>query len=227
MNEIVIAVGNGGYNLATDLIAAGLFPDSRLIVCDTNEKDLEKLSANTTETFLLEKLNGKVKSDDTPIVEDIVAKASNSVIICATLGGMTGSKYAPLIALEAILKGKFVCSFFSMPYEFEGEQKTKRAMNARMQLIASSNFAVQQNNDRLKEVESLGLNDIDKPLVETLKSAMKDRTLVELANDPKNDALQEYIPEEYRVKDLPLVWLRSDTYRGITDEDRKGIFNLY
>ena len=227
MNETVIAVGNGGYNLATDLVAAGLFPDSRLIVCDTNEKDLEKHSANATETILLEKLGDKVKSDDTPIVEDIVAKASNSVIICATLGGMTGSKYAPLIALEAILKGKFVCSFFSMPYEFEGEQKTKRAMNARMQLIASSNFAVQQNNDRLKEVESLGLNDIDKPLVETLKSAMKDRTLVELANDPKNDALQEYIPEEYRVKDLPLVWLRSDTYRGITDEDRKGIFNLY
>lgn len=227
MNETIIAVGNGGYNLATDLIAAGLFPDSRLIVCDTNEKDLEKHSANTTETFLLEKLRKKVKSGDTPIVEGIVAKASNSVIICATLGGMTGSKYAPLIALEAILKGKFVCSFFSMPYEFEGEQKTKRAMNARMQLIASSNFAVQQNNDRLKEVESLGLNDIDKPLVETLKSAMKDRTLVELANDPKNDALQEYIPEEYRVKDLPLVWLRSDTYRGITDEDRKGIFNLY
>lgn len=227
MNETIIAVGNGGYNLATDLVAAGLFPDFRLIVCDTNEKDLEKHSANATETILLEKLGGKVKSDDTPIVEDIVAKASNSVIICATLGGMTGSKYAPLIALEAILKGKFVCSFFTMPYEFEGEQKTKRAMNARMQLIASSNFAVQQNNDRLKEVESLGLNDIDKPLVETLKLAMKDRTLVELANDPKNDALQEYIPEEYRVKDLPLVWLRSDTYRGITDEDRKGIFNLY
>ena len=227
MNETIIAVGNGGYNLAADLIAAGLFPNSRLIVCDTNEKDLEKHSANATETVLLEKLNGKVKSDDTPIVEDIVAKASDSVIICATLGGMTGSKYAPLIALEAILKDKFVCSFFPMPYEFEGEQKSKRAMNARMQLIASSNFVVQQNNDRLKEVESLGLNDIDNPLVETLKSALKDRPLVELANDPKNDALQEYIPEEYRVKDLPLVWLRSDTYRGITDEDRKGIFNLY
>lgn len=53
MNETVIAVGNGGYNLATDLVAAGLFPDSRLIICDTNEKDLEKHSANATETFLL------------------------------------------------------------------------------------------------------------------------------------------------------------------------------
>ena len=227
MKEIIIAVGNGGYNLATDIIAAGLFPDARLLVCDTNEKDLEKNSVNAAEAFLLEKLRKSVKSGDTNLVDDIVEKASDSVIICATLGGMTGSKFAPLIALNAILKGKFVCSFFSMPYGFEGEQKTKRAMNARMQLIASSNFAVQQNNDRLKEVESLGLNDIDNPLVETLKSALKDRTLVELANDPKNDALQEYIPEKYRVKDLPLVWLRNDTYRGITDEDRKGIFNLY
>lgn len=226
MNETVIAVGNGGYNLATDLIAAGLFPDVQLIVCDTNEKDLEKKSAEA-ETILLEKLRGKVKADDTTIVKDIVTKASDSVIVCATLGGMTGSKYAPLIALEAILKGKFVCSFFSMPYEFEGEQKTKRARNARMQLIASSNFAVQQNNDRLKEVESLGLNDIDKPLVETVKSAMCERSLRELANDPKNNELQLFIPEEYRIKDLPLVWLRSDTYRGISDEDRKGIFNLY
>lgn len=227
MKETIIAVGNGGYNLATDIIAAGLFPDARLIVCDTNEKDLEKHSANATETVLLEKLNGKVKSDDTPIVEDIVAKASDSVIICATLGGMTGSKYAPLIALEAILKDKFVCSFFSMPYEFEGEQKSKRAMNARMQLIASSNLAVQQNNDRLKEVESLGLNDIDKPLVETIKSAISHKSLAEFANNPNNAELQAYIPEEYRIKDIPLIWIRNDCYPGIADEDRKGIFNIY
>lgn len=227
MKETIIAVGNGGYNLAADIIAAGLFPDARLIVCDTNEEDLEKNSVNAAESFLLEKLRKSVKSGDTDLVDDIVEKASDSVIVCATLGGMTGSKYAPLIALDAILKGKFVCSFFSMPYGFEGEQKTKRAMNARMQLIASSNLVVQQNNDRLKEVESLGLNDIDKPLVETIKSAMSNRTLEELANEPNNEALQAYIPEEYRVSGLPLIWLRSDTYRGITDEDRKGIFNIY
>lgn len=227
MNETIIAVGNGGYNLATDLIAVGLFPDARLIVCDTNEKDLKKNSANATETFLLEKLNRKVKSVNAPIVEDIAAQASGSVIICATLGGMTGSKYAPLIALAAILKGKFVCSLFSMPYEFEGEQKTKRAINAHMQLIASSNLAIQQNNERLKEVESLGLNDVDKPLVETIKSAMSHKSLAELANSPNNAELQAYIPEEYRIKGVPLIWIRNDCYPGIADEARKGIFNLW
>lgn len=226
MQETIIAVGNGGYNLASDIIAAGLFPEARLIVCDTNENDLEKNSVNATASFPLEKLRGKVKSGDTTLVEDIVAKASDSVIVCATLGGMTGSKYAPLIALEAILRGQFVCSFFSMPYEFEGEQKAKRAMNARMKLIVSSNLAIQQNNDRLKEVESLGLNDIDKPLVETIKSAMSHQSLEELADANDNAALQAYIPEEYRVKDMPLVWIRSDVYPGIPDEERKNIFNL-
>lgn len=226
MKETIIAVGNGGYNLATDIIAAGLFPDARLIVCDTNEKDLEKNSANAAESFLLEKLRESVKSGDTNLVDDIVEKASDSVIVCATLGGMTGSKYAPLIALDAILKGKFVCSFFSMPYEFEGEQKTKRAMNARMQLIVSSNLAVQQNNDRLKAVESLGLNDIDKPLVEAVKKAMSHMSLEEMAFSVNVD-LQDYIPEEYRVKDIPLLWFRNDCYRGISADDRKDVFNLY
>ena len=158
MKETIIAVGNGGYNLAADLIAAGLFPDARLIVCDTSEMDLGKNSANADESIHLAKLSKKVRSTDTELVEEVVAKTTDTVIVCATLGGMAGSKYAPLIALGAILKGKFVCSFFSMPYAFEGEQMINRAMDARLQLIVSSNFAVQQNNDRLKEVESLWLN---------------------------------------------------------------------
>ena len=65
----------------------------------------------------------KVKSKDISLVDDIVEKTTDKVIVCATLGGMTGSKFAPLIALDAILKGKFVCSFFSMPYGFDGEQR--------------------------------------------------------------------------------------------------------
>lgn len=155
----------------------------------------------------------------------MVAKTTDTVIVCATLGGMAGSKYAPLIALDAILKGKFVCSFFSMPYAFEGEQMMDRAMDARLQLIVSSNFAVQQNNDRLGEVESLWLNEMNKPLVETVKAALSESTLESVAAERNNEALQSYIPEEYRVKDLPLVWLRSDTYRGISDDERKSTFD--
>lgn len=140
---------------------------------------------------------------------------------------MTGSKYAPLIALDAILKEILVCTLFSMPYEFEGKEKIKRAMDAKMQLIVSSNFAIQQNNDRLKAVDSLGLNDMNRPLVETVNAVLNDRPLKELAIEPNNNSLQKLIPEEYQVKDMPLVWIRSDTYRGISEVDRKNIFDLY
>lgn len=119
MNVTIIAVGNGGYNLATDLITAELFQGVKLIVCDTNEKDLEKNSANADDAVHLFKLGGKTRSITAEFVDEAIAKASNTVIVCATLGGMTGSKYAPLIALDAILKGKFVCSLFSMPYAFD------------------------------------------------------------------------------------------------------------
>ena len=57
MNETIIAVGNGGYNLAKDLISAGLFTDARLIVCDTDQTTLENASANGAKTRLLGELN--------------------------------------------------------------------------------------------------------------------------------------------------------------------------
>ena len=56
---------------------------------------------------------------------------------------------------------------------------------------------------------------------------MNHQSLAELADDPKNAELQEYIPEEYRIKDLPLIWIRNDCYPVIADEDRKDVFNLY
>ena len=42
-----------------------------------------------------------------------------------------------------------------------------------------------------------------------------------------NVDLHEYIHEEYRVKDIQLLWFRNDCYRGITADDRKDVFNLY
>lgn len=227
MNETIIAVGNGGYNLAQDIIKAGIFPDAQLIVCDTDSQTLEKNSENAVESFLLDKIRGKVKSYDTVTVEDIVDKTADTVIICVTLGGMAGTKYAPLIALNARMKGKFVCSLFSMPYEFEGEMKGKRAMNARMQLIVSSNLCIQQNNERLKEVGSLGLNDMNKPLVDSLSSALRDKSLEELPV-MVGTSIQEYTPKEYRVEDTPLIWwLRNNAYLSVLDNERKELFDRY
>lgn len=41
----IIAVGNGGYNLASDIKNAKLFTDAKLIVCDTDNKELANNAA--------------------------------------------------------------------------------------------------------------------------------------------------------------------------------------
>lgn len=227
MKTTIIAVGNGGYNLASDIIKANIFPDSKFIVCDTEEKSLERNKTNADKIFLLDKFRGKVKASLIELVDEIVAVSSDSVIICATLGGHTGSKYAPLIALNAILKGKFVCSLIALDFNFEGDKHNERASNARMQTIAASNLVIQQNNDRLKEIGSLGLGDINKSIVDTTASVLQDHTLKELSQWVGPESIQDLIPAEYRLPDMPLLWLRSDSYRGIEDAERINVFNLY
>lgn len=227
MKTTIIAVGNGGYNLATDIINANIFSDTKFILCDTDEKALEGHNANADATFPLYNSRGKVKASMRDIVDDIINSSTERVIICATFGGFTGSKYAPLIALNAILKGKFVCSLFTLDFSFEGEKHGKRALNARMKSIAASNFVIQQNNDRLKEIESLGLGDMNKPIVDTFINALRNHTLEELSHWAGSESIQDLVPIEYRVPDMPLVWLRSDSYRGIEDTERMNVFDLY
>ena len=143
MRTTIIAVGNGGYNLASDIITTQVLTDIKFIVCDTDKKSLEENKINADAYFLLDKFRGKVKASMMDIVDDIINSSTERVIICATFGGFTGSKYAPLIALNAILKGKFVCSLFTLDFSFEGEKHGERALNARMQSIAASNFVIQ------------------------------------------------------------------------------------
>lgn len=152
---------------------------------------------------------------------------TDTTFICATLGGQTGSIYAPLIALAAILKGKFVCSVFSMPFEFEGVRITKQAGTAKMQLITASNFAIQQNNEMLKEIGDTDIANMNKPIVEAIKTAISGYSFTELAS-ANNNEIQEIIPENYRKqKEKPLIWLRSNCYRGISDKDRKKVFDSF
>ena len=227
MRTTIIAVGNGGYNLATDIIKTNTFPDSKFIVCDTNSKDLEQNKTNADKSFLLEKFRGHVKASLSGLVDDVVDASTDTIILCATFGGMTGSKFAPLIALNAILKSKFICSLITLSFIFEGDNHNKLASNARMQTIAASNLVIQQNNDRLKEIGSLGLGDMNKPIVDTTASVLRNNTLKELSLWVGPDSIHNLIPKEYQIADMPLLWLRSDSYRGISQEERMNVFNLY
>ena len=226
--QTIIAIGNGGFNIAQDLISDEIFPEHALIVVDTSKEDLERNSECADKSFFVEPFstNKKVRADLTGMVDNIIDETTDTVIVCASLGGKTGSKYAPLIALDAILKGKFVCSLFSMPFTFEGKKKWNVADNSKMQLIASSNMTIVQDNDRLSDIEpELNFGELNKPIIDTLKSIMSSLSLKEGSEIKDRQQLEDLIPLKYRLSGMPLIQIYDDCYAGITVEKRKELFN--
>ena len=68
---------------------------------------------------------------------------------------------------------------------------------------------------------------MNKPIVEAIKTAISCYSFIELAS-ANNNEIQEIIPENYRKqKEKPLIWFRSDCYRGISDKDRKEVFDSF
>ena len=224
MSVTIISVGNGGYNLATDLIKANIFPDAKLFVCDTDGEQLKKNSEDADQTFLLDKIDS-VSSKNRGLVSHIIEESSDIIIVCATLGGMTGTKYAPLIALEAILRGKFVCTLCSLPFTYEGPRKRTRAEKvAMLQFRVVTNLLLCQDNDCLSSLgDNLTLNDINKPIVETLKAQLQSHSLQELSVDSES----RMIPSEFENEDQPIMTEYGDCFKGIPNELRIEMFDAY
>lgn len=226
--QTIIGIGNGGFNIAHDLISDKIFPEHALIVVDTNKEDLERNSVNADKSFFVEpfRTNKKVRADLTGVVDNIIDETSDTVIICASLGGNTGSKYAPLIALDAILRGKFVVSLTSMPFSYEGKKKWEKAANSKMQLIASSNISIVQDNDRLSEIEpELNFGELNKPIIDTLKFIMSFCSFKDASETIDRKQLDDLIPLKYRISGIPLIQIYDDCYVGISNEKRKELFN--
>lgn len=225
MSVTIISVGNGGYNLATDLIKANIFPEAKLFVCDTDEQQLKQNGEKASRTFLLDKTRYvySVSSKKTGFVSHIIDESSETVIVCATLGGMTGTKYAPLIALEAVLRGKFVCTLCSLPFAYEGPRKRTRAEKVvGLPLCVASNLHICQDNNRLSALkEELTLNEMNKPIIETLKTQLHSHSLQELSLDK----MSRIIPTEYQVDGQPLIYELGEFAIGMTNNSRIEVFD--
>lgn len=220
MNVTIISIGNGGFNIASDLKKTSVISDAKFIVCDTDKTDLKAHSAFADETFLLDGLHNNARSAYESFVEQVVDAATDEIIVCVSLGGVAGNKYAPLIALEATLRGKWVCSVLSIPFKFE--RKGNKAHTAKIKLVVASRLTIAQFNDELKEaIGEMTLDAMNTPLVETFMALLRGHELKDLCTSVTN--LQELVPKKY----LPLIWLRSDCYRGISDDERKKEFDLY
>ena len=165
MNATIVSVGGGGYDVANKVRQSGLFAGAAFLSCDTDKTALKEYT-NADKHFLFVKCYEKEETN----VKELLEHTGNTIILCATLGGLTGSTCAPIVAGEAQRVGKFVCSLFTMPFEFEGEKRNQRAETALPKLVSDSNFSIQQNNDSLRKVRNGKC---------TLYDFMEDQSLIE------------------------------------------------
>lgn len=162
----LISIGNGGFNIAREIFMSGIFDHPEFFIMDSEENELkEKDPIGRFKTVLLPIFEGEVNSASATEIKDVISSDSERVVICSTLGGKTGTFYAPLIAMDSFLKGKEVHTLSSMPFKFEGEKRLKRAEGASSQLYYASDIFIIQRNDRLSDFNSMKLGDLDVPMV--------------------------------------------------------------
>lgn len=209
MKTTIIAVGNCGYNIATDLQENHIIEADHVIVCDTDVKDLNKKSSdNSNEIVLLAPFEGDVTSDRSSLVANVIPSTTDVVIVCVGLGGRTGSTYAPLIALAAQKKNKVVICVFSLPFQFEGKEVKKRNEIAFSQMQVTSDFFIMQTNGALAHSESFLLGEMNRPIIAALK---KLRAQYPVAKWPivRHDKILEILPIKNNDEETGSIMMRN------------------
>ena len=172
MEITLIAVGNCGYNIANDIIEKGIISPSNYLVCDTDVEELQnKILNQKCKTITLPLFEGNPDSNLIPIVEGIVPEETDLVMICTGMGGLIGSRYAPLIGMSAQILNKKVISVFATAFRFEGEKVNTRSKWGFLQQQIASDVSIYQDNNCLSN--ELVPDKMNKPLINALEILKK------------------------------------------------------
>ena len=155
--------GFGGAGLALlERIASMRLGTTELVAASTDARALMNSSAARKVQLGREGTKGLGSGGD-PAVGEGAAKESAAeiraecagaqvVVVCAGLGGGTGSGAAPVIAYEAHRKGALVVGVVTMPLAGEGGKRREQADRALARLSRSCTAILCFENDRLNEL---------------------------------------------------------------------------
>ena len=204
----IIAVGNGGYNLAKAIIDSAVFKNPELVIFDTDTEEIDSKKDGASPIKRIFAITESPKEFVQDIdINGVVPDAADIIVICSTLGGRTGTSYAPLIAMNAQLKGKQVFSLCSLPFMAEGAKRVERARAAAEKLEIASNIFMVQNNDKLQELNAITVAEIDRTMIKLFKEVMegldfpmRTRALLQDRFDPISITFPEISIEERIAK---------------------------
>lgn len=142
---VVIAIGNGGCNVADSLCR--IFPSNgsyRLVMLDTDGEQLGKHKAECEKVLL----TGN-HADDKAAIAGLLAGDVGEVAVVVCLGGVAGSRLAPLVVRVASEVAARVECVAVMPFAFEGESRKARAEAALSEIRGCVGEVIVLHNDSL------------------------------------------------------------------------------
>jgi cell division protein FtsZ len=157
----LIGIGNAGVNI-TDRLAMRAALPIRTIALNSDQQSLTASVASKKLVLGPMTTHGLGAGGDPERAIDAAKESlgelqeavsgSDVVILCAGLGGGTGSAVTPLLAKMAKEKGALVVGVVTSPFQFEGRRRSQQAAESLAELARHVDALIHFENDRMAEL---------------------------------------------------------------------------
>lgn len=158
----VIGVGGGGSNAVNYMYQQGI-KDVNFVICNTDAQALEKspvavkmqLGAKTTQGLGAgnkPEIGRQAALETIEELVELLSKGTKMVFITAGMGGGTGTGAAPVIARAAKELGLLTVAIVTIPFQFEGAQRLKQAVDGIKELQEHVDSLLIISNEKLREI---------------------------------------------------------------------------
>ena len=158
----VIGVGGGGSNAVNYMFSQGI-NEVDFVVCNTDSQALNKspvpikiqLGATLTEGLGAgadPEVGARAAQESSEALQSLLNTQTKMVFITAGMGGGTGTGAAPLIAKMAKQMQILTVGIVTMPFQFEGKQRSNQAQTGLENMRKSVDALIVVNNNKLREV---------------------------------------------------------------------------
>jgi len=158
----VIGVGGGGGNAVNYMYQQGI-KDVNFVICNTDAQALEKspipvklqLGAKATQGLGAgnkPEIGRQAALETVDELVELLSKNTKMVFITAGMGGGTGTGAAPVIARIAKELGLLTVAIVTIPFQFEGAQRFKQAVDGIKELQEHVDSLLIISNEKLREI---------------------------------------------------------------------------
>ncbi len=158
----VIGVGGGGSNAINHMFRQGIVGVD-FVVCNTDSQALQtspvpnkiQLGVSLTEGLgagAKPEIGQQAALESIEEIEKMLDANTKMVFITAGMGGGTGTGAAPVIAQLAKERGILTVGIVTIPFQFEGKNRSEQAMEGVERLRKQVDSLIVINNNKLREV---------------------------------------------------------------------------